>query len=84
MADVTVNSRVESVFGNYRVLGFNVDCAATGDTIPASQIGYEIQSVFITPATAIACGYTKASGIITLAYSGGGAAAGMDVLVFCK
>lgn len=82
MADVTVNSRKDAVEGSYRVVYFDVSAAATGDTIRKEDIGLNnIVHVTITPATAIACGYTLSSGDIALAYSGGGAAANLKVRV---
>lgn len=82
MADVTVNSRYETVEGNLRVIYYDVSAAATGDTIPnENHTLNKIYHVMISPATAIAAGYSVSSGDIALAYSGGGAAANLKVRV---
>ncbi len=63
MADVTVNTRTNTVFGNRRVVVASVDIAASGDTWVTGLTA--IDTVMTNPSTAITHGSTVSGGTIT-------------------
>lgn len=84
MADVTINSRVDTVEGNHRVLYLDCTVATTGDTIAKAALGYNnVISVQVTPETAVAAGATWTAGTITI-YHATGQSADLQVRVVCN
>ena len=63
MADATINSRRDSVFGDRRAIFADIDTAASGDTWVTGL--KSIDFVGLTPPTAIAHGATVSGGTVT-------------------
>ncbi len=65
MAAVTVTNRVDTVFGDRRVIMANIQVATTGDTWVTGLTN--IDTVQATPSTAISSGVTFSGGTVTFA-----------------
>lgn len=78
MAAATVNTRQDMVFGNARVVTAQLDLAATGDTWDTGL--KQVFAFFLTPSTGVTVSGTKSAGVLTIAYSGGGAAADIQAV----
>ncbi len=84
MAAITINSRVDTVEGNHRVLYIDGTVATTGDTISKAALGYNnVISVQVTPETAVAAGATWSAGEITV-YHATGQSADLQIRVVCN
>lgn len=82
MAEATVNTLyADSVVGDLRVRKVNVSAASTGDTITVPGFT-TIFGVILNPPSSVNVIANLSGNVATLVYTGGGAMAGIEAMIF--